>query len=318
MRSGRVSYIEVGEFYTRHSEALQLKLSGPALGFDRKIREPTINRPGLALSGFFTYFAGKRIQVLGNAEYSYLKSLDAPTQKTRCLQLCQEHIPCIVVSRGLPVPKALVDAAAQLEIAIFRTPSVTMRFINAATIGLEMDFAPTTTEHGSMVDIMGVGALVRGSSGVGKSECVLGLIERGYSLVSDDVTRFRLIDGRELVATAPDITRYHMEVRGLGIINVASIFGVGSIRIEKRLDLIVTLKDWQELEEVDRIGLEQEFYEILGIKIPHITIPVRTGRDLSRLVEVAAMDQKLKSLGQNSAVEFNQRLLNLMQTKKEI
>jgi HPr kinase/phosphorylase len=163
-----------------------------------------------------------------------------------------------------------------------------------------------------------VGALVRGSSGIGKSECVLGLIERGYSLVSDDVTRFRLLDGRELVATAPDLTRYHMEVRGLGIINVASIFGVGSIRIEKRLDLVVTLKDWQELEEVDRIGLEQEYYEILGIKTPHITIPVRTGRDLSRLVEVAALDQKLKSLGQNSAVEFNQRLLNLMQTKKEM
>jgi HPr kinase/phosphorylase len=193
-----------------------------------------------------------------------------------------------------------------------------MRFINAATLGLEADFAPTASEHGSMVDVMGVGALVRGTSGIGKSECVLGLIERGYSLVSDDVTRFRLLDGKELVATAPDLTRYHMEVRGLGIINVASIFGVGSIRIEKRLDLIVTLKDWHELEEVDRIGLETEYYEILGIKIPHITIPVRTGRDLSRLVEVAALDQKLKSLGQNSAVEFNQRLLNLMQTKKEI
>jgi HPr kinase/phosphorylase len=147
---------------------------------------------------------------------------------------------------------------------------------------------------------------------------VLGLIERGYSLVSDDVTRLRVLDGRELVGTAPDLTRYHMEVRGLGIINVASIFGVGSIRIEKRLDLVVTLRDWQELEEVDRIGLEQEFYQILGIRIPHITIPVRTGRDLARLVEVAALDQKLKSLGQNSAVEFNQRLLNLMQTSKEM
>ena len=318
MRRGKLPFIPVGEFYTRHAEALQLKLVGPALGFERKIREPTINRPGLALSGFFTYFADKRIQVLGNAEVSYLKSLPVDEQQARCLQLCQQHIPCVVVSRHLPVPKALADAAAQFEIAIFRTPMVTMRFINAATIGLEMDFAPTITEHGSMVDIMGIGALVRGASGVGKSECVLGLIERGYSLVSDDVTRFRVLDGRELVGTAPDLTRYHMEVRGLGIINVASIFGVGSIRIEKRLDLIVTLRDWQELEEVDRIGLEQEFYEILNIRIPHITIPVRTGRDLGRLVEVAALDQKLKSLGQNSAVEFNQRLLNLMQMNKEM
>jgi HPr kinase/phosphorylase len=318
MKRGKNPVVQVGEFYARHAEVLQMKLVGPALGFDRKIREPTINRPGLALSGFFIYFAGKRVQVLGNAEVSYLKSLDPAEQEKRCHQLCEQHIPCVVVSRSLPVPKALSDAAAQFQTAIFRTPMVTMRFINAATIALEMDFAPTTNEHGSMVDIMGTGTLVRGSSGVGKSECVLGLIERGYSLVSDDVTRFRAIEGRELVGTAPDLTRYHMEVRGLGIINVASIFGVGSIRLEKRLDLVATLRDWQELEEVDRIGLEQEYYEILGIRIPHITIPVRTGRDLARLVEVAALDQKLKSLGQNSAVEFNQRLLNLMQTNKEM
>src|SRR4030088_1911127 len=165
---GKVSFIEVGEFYTRHSETLQLKLVGPALGFDRKIREPTINRPGLALSGFFTYFAAKRIQVLGNAEVSYLKSLQPVEQQERCLQLCRQHLPCIIVSRNLPVPKALTDAAAQFSIAIFRTPMVTMRFINAATIGLEMDFAPATTEHGSMVDIMGIGTMIRGSSGVGK------------------------------------------------------------------------------------------------------------------------------------------------------
>lgn len=317
MKKGKLPFIEVGEFYHLHGDPLQMKLTGLPLGYDRKIREPTINRPGLALSGFFTYFAEKRIQVLGNAEVTYLKNLPGSEQRERCLQLCQQHIPCIVVSRSLPIPQALSDAAAKLNVAIFRTPMVTMRFINAATIALEMDFAPTATEHGSMVDIMGIGALVRGSSGIGKSECVLGLIERGYSLVSDDVTRFRLVDGRELVGTAPDLTRYHMEVRGLGIINIASIFGVGSIRLEKRLDLIVTLRDWQELEEVDRIGLEQEFYEILGIRIPHITIPVRTGRDLGRLVEVAALDQKLKSLGQNSAVEFNEKLLKLMQTNKE-
>jgi HPr kinase/phosphorylase len=162
-----------------------------------------------------------------------------------------------------------------------------------------------------------VGTLIRGSSGIGKSECVLGLIERGHSLVSDDMTRFRALEGRELVGTSPDLTRHHMEVRGLGVINVMSIFGIGSVRHEKRLDLIVTLKDWQELEDVDRIGLDQEFFEILEILVPHITIPVKTGRDLARLVEVAALDQKLKSMGQNSAVEFNQRLLNIMQKKKE-
>jgi HPr kinase/phosphorylase len=206
--------------------------------------------------------------------------------------------------------------AEEQQVAVFRTPLVTMRFINAATIAMEVDFSPTVTEFGSMVDILGVGVLIRGQSGIGKSECVLGLIERGYSLVADDVTRVKSLEGRELMATAPDLTRYHMEVRGIGIINVASIFGIGSIRIEKRLDLVVTLQDWQDLQEVDRIGLDQESYEILKLQVPHITIPVRPGRDIARLIEVAAMDQKLKGLGRNSAVEFNNKLLNLMETKE--
>ena len=190
-----------------------------------------------------------------------------------------------------------------------------MRFINAATIAMEVDFSPTVTEFGSMVDILGVGVLIRGASGVGKSEAVLGLIERGYSLVADDVTRITSFEGRELMATAPPLTRHHMEVRGIGIINVAAVFGVGAIREEKRLDLVVTLKDWQELEEVDRIGLDQDFYEVLKLHVPHVTIPVRPGRDTARLIEVAAMDQKLKSSGRNSAVEFNDKLLKLMETK---
>jgi HPr kinase/phosphorylase len=211
----------------------------------------------------------------------------------------------------------LLEVTEQARIAVFRTPMITMKFINAATIMLEMDFSPTVTEFGSMVDILGVGVLIRGQSGIGKSECVLGLIERGHSLVADDVTRITSLEGRELMATAPELTRNHMEVRGIGIINVASVFGIGSIRIEKRLDLVVTLKEWQDLESVDRIGLDQEFYEILGMKVPHVTIPVRPGRDIARLIEVAAMDQKLKGLGQNSAVEFNAKLLNLMETKSK-
>ena len=308
--------VTVGDLYTRHSEALQLKLLGSAEGLDRRIREPTINRPGLALSGFFNYFAEKRLQVFGSAELSYLKSLPDAEVRERMRSLCKHPIPAIIIARGIRPPKALLEEAEKANIAVFRTPMITMKFINAATIALEYDFSPTRSEHGSMVDIMGVGTLIRGSSGIGKSECVLGLIERGHSLVSDDVTHFRAIEGRELVGTAPDLTRHHMEVRGLGIINITSIFGIGSIRSDKRLDMVVTLKDWQELEEVDRIGLEQEYYEILDILVPHITIPVRTGRDLARLVEVAALDQKLKSTGQNSAVEFNQRLLNLMQKKE--
>jgi HPr kinase/phosphorylase len=304
--------VTVGEFYTRHSEALEMKLEGPQIGFEHRIKEPTINRPGLALSGFYTYFAFKRIQVLGAAELSYLKSLSASDARAKVRLLCEADIPCLVLSRQAKPPAFLMEEAERAKIAVFRTPMVTMRFINAATLALEGDFAPSKSEYGSMVDIMGVGTLIRGSSGIGKSECVLGLLERGHSLISDDITRFRALEGRELVGTSPELTRHHMEIRGLGVINVMSIFGIGSVRHEKRLDLVVTLKDWQEVEEVDRIGLDQEYYEILEILIPHVTIPVRTGRDLAQLLEVAALDQKLKSFGQNSALEFNQRLIKIM------
>ncbi len=310
-----VPVVTIESFYNSHAEKLLMKLEGPRVGFHRKIREPTINRPGLALSGFYTYFAEKRVQVLGAAEHSYLKSLTPKTRVKRFRKLCERKIPCLVMSRGFHLAPELLAVTGEAQIAVFRTPMITMNFINAATIALEVDFSPTVTEFGSMVDILGVGVLIRGASGIGKSECVLGLIERGYSLVADDVTRITSLEGRELMATAPELTRNHMEVRGIGIINVASVFGIGSIRVEKRLDLVATLKDWQEVEEVDRIGLDRSFYEILGLQVPHVTIPVRPGRDMARLIEVAAMDQKLKDLGENSAVEFNTKLLNLMDQK---
>lgn len=313
---GKYPTITVGDFYTRYSEILSLSLLGSAVGFDRTIKEPTINRPGLALSGFFDYFAAKRIQVLGSAELAYLRKLPPEQIRRRLEDLVRRRVPCIVVARGSRPPRHLLEVTGAAGISVFRTPMVTMNFINAATFAMENEFAPSVTEHGSMVDILGVGTMVRGSAGIGKSECVLGLMERGYPLVSDDVTRLRLMDGQYLLGTAPELTRHHMEVRGVGIINVSSMFGIKAVRVQKRLDLIVTLKDWQEMEEVDRIGLNQQFIEVLGIQVPHVTIPVRTGRDLARLVEVAALDQKLKSMGQNSAEEFNQRLLNSMQKSR--
>src|SRR5215470_15312108 len=308
-----VPVVTVAAFFERHAKKLQLKLEGGSRGLNRRIREPTINRPGLALAGFYTYFAEKRVQVLGAAEQSYLKSLSTAQRKRRFRALCEAKIPCVVLSRGFNLAPELLAIAESAGVAIFRTPMITMKFINAATIALELDFSPMVTEFGSMVDILGIGVLIRGASGVGKSECVLGLIERGYSLVADDVTRITMLEGRELMATAPELTRNHMEVRGIGIIDVAKVFGIGSIRVEKRLDLVVTLKDWGDVEEVDRIGLDREFYEILGLKVPHVTIPVRPGRDMARLIEVAAMDEKLKGLGQNSAIDFNARLLSVME-----
>lgn len=309
--------VTVGEFYDRHSEELRLRLVGSRIGFDRRISEPTINRPGLALSGFYTYFALHRIQVIGKAERSYLKHLSDDNMEKRFTDLCRRQIPCIVVSRGDTLPDGLVQMANDLGISVFQTSMVTMNFINAATVRLEWEFAPTTTEHGCMVDVMGIGILIRGSSGLGKSETVLALLRRGASLVADDMVRLRNIEGRELIGTAPELGRTHMEVRGLGIINVAALFGIGTFRTEKRLDLVVTLKPATEMEDVDRAGLERKNLNLLGLKLPHVELPVAAGRDMAQLIEVAALDQKLKSLGHDSSVEFNKKLLKKMRERRK-
>jgi len=312
MPSPGIEIPSVGRFFSAHADELGLELVAGKKGLDRLIREPTVNRPGLALSGFYKYFAPKRVQVFGSAELSYLQNLPPAERKERLRRFFDCAIPCVVVARRAKLPTGIAEMANEAGVPLFRTPMITMKFINAATIALELEFAPRRSEHGSMVDILGVGTLIRGASGIGKSECVLSLLERGYSLVSDDITRFRAFEGREVIGTSADLTRFHMEVRGIGIINVAAIFGVRSIRTEKSLDLVVTLKDWQEMEDVDRHGLQRQYYKILGISVPHVIIPVRMGRDLGRLVEVAALDQKLKSHGIDSAHEFNERLIASM------
>ena len=236
-------------------------------GMGRIIREPTVNRPGLALSGFTRYFAFKRVQVFGNAEVYYLRSLSRDEREARCADLFACKIPCLVFSRGMRPDREFLAAAEKAGVPIFQSQLVTMKFINLATLELEMMFAPRAMEIGSMVDILGVGVLIRGDSGMGKSEAVLGLIERGYSLVSDDVTRVTLVGGHNVVGTSVELTRNHMEIRGIGIINVASMFGVKSICPEKSLDLVVTLKAWDQVPDMERLGLEQEFVKILGVDI---------------------------------------------------
>ncbi|HTY88592.1 MAG TPA: HPr(Ser) kinase/phosphatase [Candidatus Acidoferrum sp.] len=301
--------VTVEQFYQEHAASLQMRLLVGERGLKRIIREPTVNRPGLALSGFTKYFAFKRVQVFGNAEVYYLRSLSAAERVRRYKHLFAFKIPCIVFSRSLRPDKEFLAAAHKAGVPVFQCQMVTMKFINTATLGLEAMFAPRGSEMGSMVDVLGVGVLIRGESGIGKSEAVLALIERGYSLVSDDVTKVTLLDGREVVGTSAELTRDHMEIRGIGIINVAAMFGIKSIRNEKRLDLIVTLKLWNEVADVDRTGLEEEFEKVLGVSIPHIVIPVRPGRDLARLIEVAAFQVKLKWAGHNAAQELNDRLI---------
>ncbi len=306
-----VASIPVGKFYESHATALGLSLHGEKIGFDRPISEPAMNRPGLALAGFYSYFAKKRVQVLGNSELSYLRKLPDDMRIERIRQMCERDIPCIVVARGSSLDDSLAQVAYEHGIPIFGTSQVTMNFLNAATIRLEHEFAPSITMHGCMVDMRGVGVLIIGKSGSGKSETAIGLLERGASLVADDMVRIKYVGG-ELMATAPDLSRGYIEIRGIGIINVANLYGLASIRPEKRLDLVVTLKPQNDLNEVDRVGLQQKTFEVLGQQVVHVEIPVGPGRDTARMVTIAALDQQLRRLGYNMADEFNQRLLDHM------
>src|SRR5687767_7849703 len=222
--------VTVERFYTEQSSALDLKLLAGAGGLKRIIREPTVNRPGLALAGFTKYFASKRVQVIGSAEATFLKSLSKEDRIERYTNLFTHKVPCLVFCRHIHPDRELLRAAEEADVPIFTCPLITMKFINLATLALEMMFAPRGSEMGSMVDILGVGVIIRGESGIGKSECVLALIERGYSLVADDITKVTLLDSREIMGTSAELTRNHMEVRGIGIINVAAMFGVKSIR----------------------------------------------------------------------------------------
>jgi len=304
--------ITVEQFFKEHGAALEMRLLSDGVDLNRIIREPTVNRPGLALSGFTQYFAYKRVQVFGNAEVYYLRSLTHEQRESRYAYLFAYKIPCVVFSRGLRPDKEFLAAAENAGVPVFQSPLVTMNFINSATLELESMFAPRGTEIGSMVDILGVGVIIKGESGIGKSEAVLALIERGYSLVSDDVTKVTLVGGHQVIGNSGELTRNHMEIRGIGIINVAAMFGIKSVRRDKSLNLIVTLKQWDEVADVERLGMEQEFINVLGVDIPHITIPVRPGRDLARLIEVAAYQTKLKLSGYNAAQELNERLIAQM------
>lgn len=304
--------IKVEQFFKEYEKELELELIAGEGGLKRDIIEPTVNRPGLVLAGFTKYFAYKRVQALGNAEVFFLRSLTAEERVGCYRQLFDFKIPCLVCSRSLRPDDQMIEAANTAQIPIFRTPQLTMNFINQATLALESMFAPRGTELGSMVDILGVGVIIKGESGVGKSESVLALIERGYSLVADDVIKVHLEDGKHVIGTAAPLTKDRMEVRGIGIINVAAMFGIKSIRSNKRVDLVISLKPWSDVPDVDRLGMEQQFIEILGVQVPHMIIPIRPGRDIARLIEVAAMHTKLTITGYNPAQELNDRLIAQM------
>ena len=281
-------------------------------GLDRPITAAEVNRPGLALSGWTEYFAKHRLQVLGKVEVYYLKNLSAEDRRERISTLMHMRIPAFLVARNYRPSKELIELGDEFSIPIMRAPGITMRVINKISAWLEEEFAPSTKVHGVLMEVHGVGVLIMGKAGVGKSECALSLVERGHILVADDVTELRTTDGLTLMGYANPRIGHHMEIRGVGIINVQSLYGVKSVRMQKHIDFIVTLEEWEEGRAYERLGMEQAYVEILGLRMPNVVIPVKPGRDVALLIETAAQNEKLRGLGFNVARAFNEQLLASM------
>ena len=304
-----IQTISIAEFYDSFKESLQLELVAGEDGLKRRIKERSFNRPAAALAGYFKFFAWKRIQLLGAGEMGYLRCLDDTRQASMLEKLFERNVPCLIISRRLAPTKTMLDLANKYAVPVIRSKLTSKELMTNATFLMEEKFAPSTAVHGTLLDVRGVGTLICGESGVGKSECALALIERGHSLVADDLTYIKRFSDRELIGTSSELSRGYMECRGLGIIDVAKLFGVRSVRLKKRIDLVVNFTNWTSDIYEDRTGLDENFYEILDIKLPLVEILVRPGRDMAQLVEVAAMIQSFKEMGHDSAVEFNERLI---------
>ncbi|MGJ8650114.1 MAG: HPr(Ser) kinase/phosphatase [Opitutaceae bacterium] len=304
-----IEAVSVREFFDSFKERLEMELVAGEEGLDKMIRERSLNRPALALVGFFNFFAAKRIQLFGAGEMAFLREQSKEEESRLMGELLARNVPCIIISRNLAPSKMLKDLANKYKTPLIRSTLKSKTFSTDATLLLEEKFAPRTHIHGTLLDVKGIGTLICGESGVGKSECALALIERGHSLVADDLTYVKRLSDRDLMGSCSELSRGYMECRGLGIINIAELFGIRSVRLEKRIDLIINFKIWSPGMNEERTGLEENHMEILGMKVPLMEIPVRPGRDMARLVEVASMVQALKQMGHDSASEFNQRLI---------
>ena len=307
--------VTVKEFLEAGRDSLGLEVMAGEAFLNRVIPETSLNRPGLAMAGFFRYFANKRIQVLGLAELTYLKSLPNEERRTRLGEFFSRHIAGVVVTRSRRVPREVIELAEAHHVPVLRTRMITWDFINLGTLVFEELTSPRLRVQGTMVDILGVGVLIEGRPGIGKSETALALIERGHSLVADDVTVMRRDSSGSIMCSSVDITRYHMEIRGLGIIHVPSLFGVAAIRLNMKLDLIVRLEDAGANTDLDRTGLSPKSREVMGVNVPLVELPVAAGRDLSLIIEVAALNQKLKMLGHDAAKELDEKLIQMLAAK---
>ncbi|MFD1707591.1 HPr(Ser) kinase/phosphatase [Siminovitchia sediminis] len=289
-----------------------LELVSGEEGIHRPITTSDISRPGLEIAGFFHYYPAERVQLLGRTEVKFTEMLMAGERKYRMKQLCTDATPCIIVTGGMEVPEELIEVSEQHSVPVLRTPMKTTGFSSRLTYFLENKLAPTTAVHGVLVEIFGVGVLITGQSGVGKSETALALIERGHRLVADDCVEIRQVDMDRLVGTPPPLLEHLLEIRGLGIINVMTLFGAGAVRPHKRITLTIHLEFWDGEKQYDRLGLDEETIKIFDTEITKLTIPVRPGRNLAVIIEVAAMNFRLKRMGMNAAKQFADRLSDIM------
>jgi len=275
---------------------------------EREVEVPDINRPALQLTGFFEHFDSDRVQIIGYVEYTFLETLDEKTKEHIYETLLSYQIPGIIFSRDLAPEPMLLDKANAAQVPIFSTEKKTSEFTAEIIRWLNVELAPCISIHGVLVDVYGVGVLIMGESGIGKSESALELIKRGHRLVSDDVVEIHKVSDETLVGTAPDITRHFIELRGIGIVDVKTLFGVQSVRETQNIDLVITLEDWNKEKEYDRLGMEEEYTEFLGNKVVCHQLPIRPGRNLAIIVETAAINHRQKKMGYNAAQELYKRV----------
>ncbi len=310
--------LTVGAFFERTKDLLELTLLGSPEGLTREIPTPDASGPGLVLAGYTGRFVPQRLQVLGETEVSYLRSL-GDAERQRILDTFLGYpIPCLMVTKGQDLPEGMDAIAKAHGISILVSALKTLEFYNRITPFLLDAFAPQTSLHGSLADVYGVGLLFTGASGIGKSECVLDLVERGHRLVADDLVITRRKGADVLIGTGHPLQRHYMEIRGIGLIDVRSIFGVRSVRQQKRIEVVVVLQEWKEGMTIERTGLETESTTILGVEIPRITVPLNPGKNITVIAEVIAMNHLMRYSGQDPAQVFNERLKSHMRDKAQV
>ncbi|WP_313804427.1 HPr(Ser) kinase/phosphatase [Cytobacillus sp.] len=294
-------------------EKFELELISGEEGINRPIVTSDLSRPGIELAGYFNFYPAERIQLIGKTELTFTERLHDMDRQDRFERLCTDITPAIIISRGMEVPNDLVEASVRESVPLLRTKQKTTRFSSLLTNYLESKLAPTTAVHGVLVDVYGVGVLITGKSGVGKSETALELVKRGHRLVADDCVEIRQEDENTLVGTSPELIEHLLEIRGLGIINVMTLFGAGAVRSYKRISVVMDLELWDQNKQYDRLGLDEEKMKIIDMELPKLTIPVRPGRNLAVIIEVAAMNFRLKRMGVNAAEQFSNRLADVIE-----